>query len=145
MQLQNLPNGCGAAALCNALEAIGYRLTLEAAAKLARTSADGTDSVHLKRAIRVLGFEPHEWQTANRQAAWAITVGYLNMGYPVLLCVDEEEHYVAAIGILGGLVVIVDSADGGVVQTLDRRHFLARLSSGGKVPTFSGMAVQRKE
>ena len=145
MQLQSAPHGCGAAALCNALEAVGYRLTQDAAAKLCKTDADGTSSVDIKKALRVLGYAPEEWETPNRMAAWALVCGYLLMGYPCLLCVDHQDHWVVGIGLLGGLIVIVDSADGGITSTWSRKTFLDRLSSGGKRPTYSGIAVQVRE
>lgn len=129
MQLQSTPHGCGPAAIVNALEALGKYTTQDAVARLARTDAEGTDERGAKRALRLLGFVPQDLVTASRAAAWYQVCGALLMGYPCLLAVDNDSHWITAIGLLGGLVLVLDSADGGLVQSLDQRSLLARWGS----------------
>src|SRR3990167_9364841 len=124
MQLQSAPHGCGPAAIANALEALGNRVSQDAAATLARTDAEGTDERGIKRALRMLGFAPQEFSTGDRSAAWHLVCGALLMGYPCLLAVDNDSHWVTALGLLGGMVLVVDSADGGLIQSLEQRALL---------------------
>lgn len=145
MQLQSAPHGCGPAAVVNALEALGLRATQAAVAKLARTDAEGTDEAGMKRALRLLGTRPEEISTQSRAAAWHMLCGALLMGYPLLMTVDRETHWVAAVGLLGGNVLIADSADGGIIRTLGRRALLERWASGGKRPSHYAIAVHPQE
>ena len=144
MQLQSAPHGCGPAAIANALEALGNRVSQDAAATLARTDAEGTDERGIKRALRMLGFAPQEFSTGDRSAAWHLVCGALLMGYPCLLAVDNDSHWVPALGLLGGMVLVVDSADGGLIQSLEQRALLQRWGSRAsrkKPQTFYGISI----
>src|SRR3990167_7967228 len=143
MRLQDEPNGCGAAALCNALQAVGQSLSLEAAAKLAGTSNEGTSAAGLLKALKTLGYHASTVLTESPDGAWAALCGNLLMGLPVILCVAHEDHWVTAIGLLGGLVLIAAPADAGVVSTYTRAGVLAWWSSGGRKPTYFGISLEK--
>ena len=146
MQLQEFPSSCGAAALANALESIGTRITQKAAGKLARTDHEGTDESGIKRAIRDLGFKAVEIAIGGEhgKVALASLIGTMLLGHPVLLVVDNDTHWIAAVGLRGSSIVIVDSADGGLMSVLDHVELLSRWRGGTKkAPHFYGVAIWR--
>lgn len=141
MILQDEKNGCGAAALTNALRAIGQQLPQDAARKLAGTSHEGTTDRGMVKALRTLGHVPCTLRESNAGVAWVTLRGHLAEGHPVLLAVDDWDHWIVAIGILGDRVILVDSADGSVVQVLDIANTLLRWQYPGATKGFYGIAV----
>lgn len=111
MQLQSGMSNCGASALSNSLQALGWSgCGQEAVAELAGTSADGTNAGGLKRAARKLGAAVGIISTRVGQDAWALLRAALLDGCAAVLSVDRDEHWVSAVGILGGRVLLVDPA-----------------------------------
>ena len=60
-------------------------------------------------------------------------IGALALGWPVLLAVDNDTHWVAAVGRLAARVLVADSADGAVVQSLDEKKLLDRAVCAGYI------------
>jgi len=111
MELQSGLSSCGAAALSNALQALGWSgCGQEAVAALAGTTSDGTGAGGLKRAARTLGATVGLISTRAGQDAWALLRAALLDGHAAVLAVDRDEHWVSAVGILGGRVLLVDPA-----------------------------------
>ena len=128
MILQSDQFSCGAASLVNALRAIGQSLNIKAAARLAGTHpVNGTTDAGLLRALRNLGFHPQQLSVLDdfHQAIAALR-GRLMMGDPVLLSVDNDEHWVVAIGIIGQRVIVVDSASGDLTLVVDASTLKSR-------------------
>jgi len=123
-KLQDSPANCGALALVNCLDVLGEKLGVRAAETLAKTHAvTGTGLPGMKSALRKLDKNPHEFQVPQKHGlmAWSLLTGFLTQGYPVLITVQDDEHWVVAVGLLGGgsdRVLVVDSADGAVVKSL---------------------------
>lgn len=133
-KLQDSPANCGALALVNAFDALGEKLGVRAAETLADTSpVKGTQETGLKKALKKLEKHPMEIHNKDAFRAWTLLQGFLRQGFPVLLLVDDGEHWVVAIGTLGPeRVLVVDSADGAVVQSRDYEQLMARwLASDG--------------
>lgn len=110
MELQTAIYACGAAALSNALAAVGYTLPQEAVAHLAETAGGGTGARGLLRAARQLGARAESFDDDRVARAWRHLRGALVDGAACVLLFDAGEHWVTAIGTLGEDVVVVDPA-----------------------------------
>lgn len=135
MKQQDSVDSCGPTALANALEAIHGKRTLtpQACATLCKTDCTGTDERRMRAAIKSLDFQ------AITLRSWPELVGRLTLGDPVLLVVDEDSHWVTAIGMLGARVIVADPADGGLVTVLNAKELSARwVGESGK---FYGLAL----
>lgn len=137
MRLQDAPNTCGPTALSNALACHGLDIRPDAVGVLAKTDATGTEESGLATAMKTLGFEPIQVDEP------AALYGFLAMGHPVVMCVDNAEHWVTAVGVLGGKVLVVDPAADGVrthmVQAVVLKDFIKRAVDEDGV--FYGIAV----
>ena len=110
MKLQTGVASCGAAALANALAALGFVLGEDAVAAAAGTDGDGTGIRGLKRAARALGASVDVISERDGVAAYYRLRGHLDAGEAAVLCFDAGKHWVTAVGLLGGLVLVVDPA-----------------------------------
>jgi len=109
VKLQERKFSCGPAAVRAALYVFGHNNISEATLRrMAGTTSEGTDERGFMRAIRSYGHKPKEYQAESRKAAWAWLKGTLGRGKPVLLCVDQWDHWVTAVGRLGGKVLVFD-------------------------------------
>lgn len=108
MKLQERKFSCGPAAIRAALYVLGHNLSEVALRKRAGTTSEGTDEKGVMRAIRCYGHRPREYQAESRKVAWGWLKSVLGRGKPTLLCVDQWDHWVAAVGRLGGKVLVFD-------------------------------------
>jgi hypothetical protein len=69
----------------------------------------GTDERGLRRAARLHGVELRLVRETGRQPARAVLETWLDRGVPVLLCIDQWEHWVTAVGADGEHVLVFDS------------------------------------
>lgn len=138
MQQQTEISNCGAAALTNALECLGIKLSQAASAKLASTTHDGTSLRGLRKAIRLLDKIPITVKSYEE------LVGFLTTGCPVILIVDKDDHYVVAAGVLGERVVIIDSASGSVCFVYNKKDLIERWRGPSKRHPFYGCALAPK-
>lgn len=152
MKFQQKPGWCGAAALQNALRAIGHRVGQRRLAIMANTDDnEGTDESGIITALHELGYGVDECKTKNRQEARMWLANRIIVGLPVITCVDNWGHWVAAIGITGSRVIIADSsnealsvAENGVTAVhLDRflRRWKAARKMAEKEPPFYAIAI----
>ena len=135
MKQQDSVDSCGPTALANAMEAIHGKRTLtpQACAALCKTDYTGTDERRMRSAIKSLDYQALTIRT------WPELVGRLTLGDPVLLVVDQDTHWVTAIGMLGARVILADPADGGLVTVLDARELMARWT--GASGRYYGLAI----
>lgn len=145
MILQSDKYSCGAAAIINALRAVGHRMTLGAVVKLAGTTPIfGTTDRGVRRALRALEYRPVPLNVVGSAAqAVAALRGYLVTGCPVILSWDRGEHWVAAVATLGERVVIADSADTDLVRVFSPGETAARWREKSKEgrDIYCGIAV----
>lgn len=147
MKLQSGTTGCGAAALANALLALGFDIEQEAVGKLADTNGDGTNARGLKRAAASLGAEVATINAATEYEAWFQLTGWLHHGAAVVLLFDKGEHWVTAVGTSGAdHVLVVDPAM--VVrdhlEMMDREDLLAAWRWKTKRPFYAICLVRRE-
>ena len=142
MKLQSHQHTCGAVALCNAVEALGVRSLSEVEAiEMAESDpVEGTEAAGIKKALKKLDLNGTVIKTKDAAIAYWALVGALEHGNPALLVVDNDSHWVAAIGILGSRVLVADSADAGVVVVTPAAKLMERWAC----PAFYGLIVGTK-
>jgi len=110
---------CGPFALKHALLTLGVFSEEHLIGHTAGTTSGGTDERQLAVAARRLGFDlpvvrcytPTDAQRALRDA--------LSAGNPVLLCIDQWEHWVAVTGRQDSRFVMLDSAEAQVIRVVE--------------------------
>jgi hypothetical protein len=120
--LYEQPNhwSCGPFALKHALVALGRRVDERTIARIARTHWwSGTDEVRLARAARAYDCRMPLVRRTDAARARRTLVGYLSRGRPVLLCVDQWQHWITAVGYQKKKFVVLDSLEAPVLQVLD--------------------------
>lgn len=135
MRFQSNRSSCGPAALHNALSAIGITRTEDELIALTGQTPDGTSPRGLVKAIKaitspeapLLGtpFSTKDDEAAKVGLWW--NVG--NLGRPVILCVDQFEHWVVCVGYLGRRFQVVDSADNRLLISYSEGELLRRWSA----------------
>jgi predicted double-glycine peptidase len=143
MILQESKAGCGAAAICNAIEALGGHAYQGVAFAIAGgTGTRGIDERGMLEALETLGYVGEPF--ARRRAADAVAVlrGALVQERPTIIAVatdEPQDHWVTVIGRLGDRYVIADSADDRLVRTTT----VADLVAWWRAPTgFYGIRVR---
>ncbi len=110
MRYQVKPGWCGAAAIQNALQIHGRRVGQERIAELAGTSVEeGTDEHGIIAALDALGFAPTEFTTDNLTSARRWVRSFASIA-PLILCVDQLEHWVCVAGGCGERLYVFDSS-----------------------------------
>lgn len=149
MRLQSTQNSCGPCSVSNALKALGYDLSEEriedAVGKVQRQGgaqiADGTDINQLKRVLKLLKFGHSEIKLTDSDAAWRVLRTYILDGSPVILSVQDEEHWSVAIGIVGRNILVADGAQTELVISYDKSAMLKEWGKVGDVTTYHGLAI----
>jgi hypothetical protein len=101
---------CGPFALKHALVALGRLVDEDKIATIARTHWwSGTDEIRLARAARAFDCDLESVRTLDADKARGILVKKLRGGSPVLLCVDQWEHWITVVGHETSKFVIIDS------------------------------------
>jgi ABC-type bacteriocin/lantibiotic exporter with double-glycine peptidase domain len=104
MKLQKEPYDCGVYAILNGARALGRSIPVSKIRKHADTDASGTNEHGIMNALEKLGFTHEEFRLPKVPA-----FAQLFSGYPVILNVEDENHWVTLIGTMGKRVVIFDS------------------------------------
>jgi hypothetical protein len=121
MGFHTQPNAwqCGPYALKHALLSLGIVAEEGVLTRAAGADEDGADERDLGRAAARyrcdLGLERYRDAAATRRAL----AGHLRARTPVLLCVDHWSHWVAAAGMEGEAVVLLDSRVDGVFHVVE--------------------------
>lgn len=112
MGIYGQPNSwtCGPFALKHALLAFGVFAREDDLARVAGcTEQHGTDEPGLRRAARAHGVELRVQREREPAAADRALRTWLGRGTPVLLCLDQWEHWVTAVAMDGEHVIVFDS------------------------------------
>ncbi len=108
MKYQRTPYDCSSAALQAALRCLGLRIGQGRLSKAIGVTEDGADGEDLIRGILSLGLAVDVFESNCKQEARAWLTQYAPQ-YPVLLCVDDWEHWVTVAGMCGGRMFLFDS------------------------------------
>lgn len=116
MKIQSDDYSCGACAVSNALEAVGYQLSLEQVERLAGTTHEGTDEVGIKDALDAIGVASSvvAWDSATTPGArgdwfFAMLLRAAAGGSPSIVYSKPREHWFAVVGSIGHRLVVFDS------------------------------------
>lgn len=125
MRLQDSQANCGPVAVKNALCALGIdRSTEECEILCGTTATQGTPPHRMIKGLESI----HELDVVvikelRKEIAILLLKDSLRDGRPVVLLVDNAEHWIAAIGILGERVIIADGADYELVTSYPLESF----------------------
>ena len=171
MRLDPTSYSCGPCAISAALETLGKTASLDMLMDYAGTSVrSGTDEQGVMNALRTLGLTATPI-SRQHDSLWQLVLSALDSGAPVILCVDDHDHWVTAIGHIGGptggRVIVFDSENRSSnaavcgVWVYDQAGFSARLGESkyairvddhktqmhpvvATIEMFSGQAVVRR-
>lgn len=140
---------CGACAVLNALRCYGDRISLMKVRKACNTDPQkGTNESDIVNGLAALDYVGHAFNENKVGKAWEVLTNNLSLGNPVILCVDNEQHWVTAIGMMGEYVIIFDSLN--TIKNLAEQgvHVLSRRVLGKRWQDanskFYGIAVVKK-
>lgn len=151
MRFQSENYSCGAAAVVNALRCLGVKVPERRVSSVARTSEEnGTDENGVMDAAREFGAAAAKFENVSQKDAWRWLKSSLLEGKPVILCIDNWQHWVTAVGLLGdGSVVIVDSANTVSNMSENGTHVMKRATFMKKwkhrnMNQFFGISISKK-
>ncbi|MGH7547134.1 MAG: hypothetical protein ACREMM_03030 [Gemmatimonadales bacterium] len=131
MGIYGQPNSwtCGPFALKHALLAFGVFAREDDLARVAgSTERHGTDEPGLRRAARAHGVELRAQRERELRVADRELRAWLGRGMPVLLCLDQWEHWVTAVAMDGEHVILFDSKYEAPLRAEPWEPVLARLA-----------------
>lgn len=141
MRFQSTASSCGPAAARNALLALGVtRSEAEIETLTGMTAASGTSAKGILKALHAIlpdGAGPGVINETREDVALLRLLAALGAGHPVICCVDNDEHWVAAVGTLGrNILLVADSADAELILSYQPPEYLARWRGPGRKPFF---------
>lgn len=137
--MQDTAANCGPASLANALSAMGVTKSQDECSLLCKTSAtDGTPPKRLLAAIKGLGMRGVVIKEKRAPVGLLMLDHWLQRGRASILCVDNDTHWVAAIGLLNDRILVADSADNELVLSYDREALVKRWGGDG---TYYGVVL----
>lgn len=147
MRYQQKSYSCGPAALLNAIKIFEKKITESKIRKLSSCSEDGTDENGLITAIRQLNYTASTHWSADQTAAWSFIRANVMDGRPCLVCIDQWQHWVTIIGIIGDKVILIDpsnskknTSENGVFS-LNRFKMIKRLKCSSETQPFYIIAI----
>ncbi len=160
MKAQQRTYSCGIASIQNALECLGIKRTQGAIRKLclctedgetaedleADADAGGTPEEELVRGLLACGARVDVWHAPGRLNSMHWLQQHLWDRGPAIVCVDSDEHYVTAIGILNQTTFVVfDPARGVGLRIYDWHGMATRWAVGRKSggPSYYGIGVSK--
>lgn len=145
MRYQEFKAGCGAGAILNALLALGEHQFQEVVHALAEGTSDGIAPASIRNCLDELGYGTAELKFAASPPALRALRRSVRKCAPVIVCVDDWEHWVTVIGALGERFLVADPADNELVVSLSTAQFLKRwLKSGKRKAPYYGISVYRR-
>jgi hypothetical protein len=94
----------------NALRAHGVKVSEKRImAHTSTTRAEGTSEHGVLNGIERLNFWWDEIKVDDQEEAWTALTESISEGNPVILCVDNANHWITAIGQIGDSIVVFDS------------------------------------
>lgn len=127
MRAQRKGYWCGIASIANALEVLGIRRTQREIAKLCHvTPSAGTNETEMKRALLANGVGVDEWHTASDAGAQTWLRDHLLQHGPVILVVDQSDHWVTVIGFCNDRFVVFDPSRNSGIEVHDGDSLFAR-------------------
>jgi len=111
LRYQSRKSSCGPASLVNALEAIGIERSEDEIGTLAKQDTNGTTPLRMRRAAESIGVEVLNVCEKRQEVAGWLIESQLRSGNPGIIVVDNDEHWVSVVGLLGDTFIVADPAD----------------------------------
>jgi ABC-type bacteriocin/lantibiotic exporter with double-glycine peptidase domain len=146
MRHQRLTWWCGPASISNALYAIGISKDQEEIAKLCHVTKNGTNEDEMIRGVLASGAKAAPWSSRHKLKSWQWLQSTLWDHGPAILCVDHDQHWVTAVGILNQTTVwLFDPATGFGWKRYDLGELMARwrLGTHRGGPWYYGIGVSK--
>lgn len=154
MRGQSHQNYCGPATIANLLRALRISKTVnenEIAKKVSKISsvtepnpAQGTFETQILKVLNSYKLKAEPFTLHTPHPAVCVLRDNLRLGRPVALCVDNDSHWLAAIGLLGTNVVIADSADNEIVSVYSELELAGRWETATDPKRYYGIIVHPK-
>lgn len=126
MRAQRRGYWCGIASIANALEMLGIRRSQREIARLCHVTPEaGTNETEMKRALLANGVDIDECCYTDPEVALDWLSGHLTRG-PMILCVDNDEHWVTAIGLCSNRFIVFDPSRNTGIEVHDATSLAAR-------------------
>lgn len=146
MRLQSTQANCGPACLRNALLCHGINRSEQELEQLAGTSgASGTSGKGLVKALASIAQEhpnvrPGVISEGRADVAILKLLAALDAGHVIILCADDDEHWILAFGTLGSgartIVHVCDPAENEMVLHMRPEGLMARWKGPGRKPYY---------
>ena len=147
MRFQSNASSCGPASIRNALLCLGVTRSEEELERLAGfTAASGTSIQGIVKALRTIAGEnpvlsPEVLRESRAQVAILRLSNALYRGRPAIICVDNDTHWVSAVGNLGqDIYHIADPADPELILSINVAQLAQRWKGAGRQP-YQGVIV----
>jgi len=110
MLLQPDNYSCGVAAVVNSLKCLGIEAKYRQVKKLAGTTKkNGTNEKGVEFALSCFGFKTKVLDSFYKKESLEFVDSSIRQGYPVIICVENWNHWSTVIGKIGDSYVIFDS------------------------------------
>lgn len=110
MRFQADRYSCGVFAIMNALRAAGVKVSEKRVrAHSGTTEEHGTSEHGIRNALERIGWVGEDLVADTKAKTFQALLSALDGGSPVILCVDDDQHWVAAVGRCGKNVIVHDS------------------------------------
>ena len=119
---------CGIYSIINALEAFGDKKSPIEVKYLTDTNKNGTSEKGILTALKEFGYKPVEYKTTNPNNAWKWVLNN-SINYPLILIVDEWEHWIVVAGRIKNRIIYLDSKEGCFIY--DKKSLLDKWSYKG--------------
>lgn len=125
--MQTQPNNysCGVYAVVNALSAVGENLNPVEVAEYTQTTRAGTSETGIINALRMYGYQTHEYRTKQPINAWKWVL-HNSIQHPLILLVEKWEHWVVIAGRIKNKVMLIDSDPKNSVAVVGKQELLER-------------------
>jgi ABC-type bacteriocin/lantibiotic exporter with double-glycine peptidase domain len=144
MRYQSRKSSCGPASLVNALEALGIGRSEDEIGALSKQDTNGTTSSNLRKAAEAVGVEVMNVCEQREEVAGWLIESQIRSGHPGIIVVDNDEHWISVVGILGNTFIVADPADNDLLLFYSLTGLLTRWRSpNGKYAGF--FLVNEKE
>jgi len=145
---------CGPCAVINAAEILGRKLALKRAISAAKSSnSKGTSSKGIERAVKAAGLQCEKfkgnhtllfkktWKHSRKEKLRACfnQVLFSVKSEPVIICVQNDSHWVTAVGTINDKILVFDPVDG--LYLISEQTFEGLI--GKHVKTFIGIRVHK--
>ena len=148
MKYQRDEYSCGVAAIMNALRCHGKKISEKIIRAHSSTSKDyGTSEHGIKNALERIGFTGIDLAKETGDDAYLCLTEQIESGFPVILVCQRNQHWIVAIGKLGGKVLIFNSSkdksnkEEQGIHVLDKKSLLKKWK--GSNDTFYGIIVKK--